>query len=210
MVRDISMLIHAGMGVWPGDEPPRQGWNERIAEGGAANVSHWTFGSHTGTHVDAPQHFLDGGAAIDEIPLERLIGAADVVNVGDSDGPVQPHMVAVAIPQGCRRLLLRTANSRRLSEGFDRSFVSLDAAVGDVLQELGIETLGVDYLSVERFVDEHVEPDCDYPVHRALLGAGITVIEGLDLSAVLPGATTSAACPSGSAGRPRQRPRGPS
>jgi arylformamidase len=188
---DITMPISRDMPVWPGDEPPRQGWNERIAQGGTADVSHWLLGSHTGTHVDAPSHFVPGAQCIDELNLDRLVGVCDVIEVGDYLGLVSRDCLAKAWPdrQGCRRLLLRTRNSHRArgQAGFDRRFVALDLTAAELLLDRGVATLGIDYLSVERYVDELAEPGYDYPVHRKLLGAGVTIIEGLDLAAVAPG-----------------------
>jgi arylformamidase len=189
---DITMRIAPGMAIWPGDEPPRQGWNERIADGGDADVSHWVLGSHTGTHVDAPSHFLPGGQGIDELELSRVVGACEVVDVDDDRGLVTGRCLQAAWPASpnCRRLLLRTRNSREPGRrgSFDRDFIALDVSAVQMLNEWGVETIGVDYLSVERFVDARTEPDYDYPVHRALLQAGVTIIEGLDLSRVSPGA----------------------
>jgi len=184
------MKIHAEMPVWPGDEPPRHGWNERIDEGGSANVSHWTLGCHTGTHVDAPSHFREGANGIEHVGLERLVGRCEVAAVEDQDGLVTRECLERAWPRvsQVQRLLLRTRNSGRSREaGFDRSFVALDPSAAELAVERGVGTVGVDYLSVERFIDEVAEPGYEYPVHHRLLDAGVVVIEGLDLRDVAPG-----------------------
>jgi arylformamidase len=188
---DITMPICPGMPVWPGDEPPRQHWNERITDGGAADVSHWVLGSHTGTHIDSPSHFLAGAAHIDELELARVMGVCEVVDVDDQGGLVTRECLDDAWPprRSCHRLLLRTRNSRqpRRLNVFDRAFVALDVTGAQTLIDRAVETVGVDYLSVERYVDEEAEPDYDYPVHHRLLRAGVTIIEGLDLSMASPG-----------------------
>lgn len=91
--------------------------------------------------------------------------------------------------ENCRRLLLRTRNSQRTRRqtDFDPAFVALDLSAAEFLLGRNVETLGIDYLSVERYVDEDIEPGYDYPVHHRLLGAGVTIIEGLELSGVAPG-----------------------
>lgn len=188
---DITMAISPDMPVWPGDQLPVQRWNERIADGASANVSHWVLGSHTGTHVDAPSHFVEGGSCIEQMSLESLVGACEVVDVADDSGLVTRGCLAAAWPNtSCSRILLKTRNSRRESATscFNRTFVALDVDAAQFLIDHDVATIGIDYLSIERFVDEAAtEPEYAYPVHHRLLAAGISIIEGLDLSAIASG-----------------------
>ena len=187
---DVSMLISSDMAVWPGDDPPRQRWNERMSQGAHADVSEWTLGSHTGTHIDMPSHFVEGGEYTDALDLARLVGPCEVVEVGDDDGLVRREHLEEAWPLvSVSRLLLKTGNSGRRTpaSGFDRSFVSLDISGVELLIERSVTTLGVDYLSVERYVSPAQAAPDEGLVHRRLLGAGLTLIEGLDLSCVPPG-----------------------
>src|SRR5581483_5787880 len=134
-----------------------------IAGGDVCNLSLLTLGSHTGTHVDAPYHFLPDGPRLGEVPLDRMIAAALApVPVGSGD-----------------ILLCRTDNSARwAAPEFQRDFTYLTEDAAAWLVARGVRAVGMDYLSIERF------GSADFPVHRRLLGAGIFVIEGLDLQAV--------------------------
>jgi arylformamidase len=177
---DVSVAIRAGMPHWP-DNPPIE--IERVFDlelGHPATVSKMSLGVHTGTHMDAPSHFLAGTAGIDRMPLDATIGRARVIRIAD------PQLVRVRelekhkIRRG-ERILLRTRNSPRVWEAdhFVEDFVHLSAEAAQWLAERGVRTLGVDYLSVAGFLDDTGES-----VHRALLSAGIWIIEGLDLSRV--------------------------
>lgn len=185
-IYDVTRAVHPGMSVWPGDQPPQQQWIERMSQGQACNLSAWILGSHTGTHVDAPSHFVVGGDDVDAMPLDNLLGIADVLPVGDDAGFITAETLRQAWPpdRTLRRVLLKTRNSDRGADApFDPEFVSLDETAARFLVAQGVSTVGTDYLSVERYVDESAV-DYAYAVHHALLGAGIAVIEGLDLHLV--------------------------
>jgi arylformamidase len=177
---DVSVTIRDGMPHWP-DNPPIV--VERVfdlAHGSPATVSKISLGVHTGTHMDAPSHFLAGALGIDRMPLDATIGRARVIRIKD------PKLVRVRelekhkIRRG-ERILLRTRNSPRVweTDQFVEDFVHLTAESAQWLAERGVRTLGVDYLSVGGFLDNSGES-----VHHALLNAGIWIIEGLDLSRV--------------------------
>jgi len=180
-IYDISVPVREGMPVWPGDPEVQVRKALALARGDAANVSALSLGAHTGTHMDAPYHFLEEGLAIDRIPLELCVGPARVVEVPAlvAIGPADLEPLPV---RGCVRLLLKTRNStlwRR--EGFQEDFVHLTGEGAAFLVAAGVRLLGIDYLSVEGYRVTGA------PAHHALLQAGVFLLEGLDLSAVPPG-----------------------
>jgi arylformamidase len=172
------------MVVWPGDPPVGIEPLVRIARGDACNVSELRLGSHTGTHVDAPYHFVDTGMKVDELPLEALLGAAWVLDCGDRSN-VDVDDLQGQVPAGTLRLLLKTRNSQLWHSGrreFAADFAALTLeAARWIAQQEGICLLGVDYLSVERPGSK------DHALHHALLEAGVIIVEGLDLSALQTG-----------------------
>jgi arylformamidase len=179
---DISVRLEEGMPVWPGSAGFRRFETHRIAGGDDANVSRLECDVHVGTHVDAPAHFVDGAATVEQLPLEVLIGPAEVVHVPDRDA-IDEETVMGAVPAGCARVLFRTQNSDAWRPGprpFEPDFVALTAPAAHALVARGVRLVGVDYLSVQRFRDG---PE----THQALLGAGVVVVEGLCLAGVVPG-----------------------
>ena len=177
MLIDISRPIAPGALVYPDDPPVRITPLCRIAEGAPFNVSEFHCAGHILTHLDAPRHFFDDGAAVDELPPERFLGDALVVAV---EGPMVLPEHVPAEPRGLN-LLFRTRHSGPWSGPFDRSHVYIGADAARRMAAGGVNLVGIDYLSIDRAGDE------DYPAHRALLGAGVLVIEGLDLAAAAPG-----------------------
>jgi arylformamidase len=166
---DVSVPIRAGMVIYPGDPDVRLQRVESIAGGDPANVSKLEFGVHSGTHVDAPLHFIDGGAGAQELPLEVLVGPCEVVTVEQLDAAALE-----SIPEGVERVLFKTPNSELWAQdSFAETFVRLDGAAAEALVERGVKLVGVDYLSVG-----------DHPAHLALLSAGVVPLEGLDLRGV--------------------------
>lgn len=179
-IYDLSLPISASMVTWPGDPPVRVEPRLRIARGQPANVSELCLGLHTGTHVDPPYHFDDHGMKVDELPLEVLIGRAWVCSLG-SKPDIEVSDLQGAVPQGTVRLLLKTANSALWHRGvqeFTSDFASVTVEAARWIVKQGIQLLGVDYLSLER------PGSAGHPVHHALLGAGVIVVEGLDLSSL--------------------------
>lgn len=178
---DISVPIRQGMPVWPGDPKVRVRKALALARGDPANVSALSLGAHTGTHVDAPSHFLADGVSVDRIPLELCVGPARVVEV-PAPVAIGPADLAPLPVRGCARLLLKTRNSALWQrEGFQEDFVYVTEEGAFFLVGAGVRLLGVDYLSVEGYGVEGA------PAHLALLRAGAFLLEGLDLSAVPPG-----------------------
>lgn len=179
---DVSVAISDGMLHWPDNPPIRLQRVLAIERGDGADVSALSLGVHTGTHVDAPVHFLPGGNDARAIDRASAIGAARVVAVSDPVS-VSPAELEHARPGRGDRLLLRTRNSDRpwYEEPFREDFVYVSADAARYLAECGVALVGVDYLSVGGF------PADGEATHRALLEAGILIVEGLDLGAVAPG-----------------------
>ncbi len=179
---DISIALRAGMVRWPGDPPVRIERIRAIEGGYHANVSAITMGSHTGTHMDAPVHFLPRGCGVDQLPFSAVIGRARVIEIKDPE-VIHPQELCLNRIRRGERILLKTRNSSRArrTSSFIRDFVALSREAAEFLAERRVQTLGIDYLSAGRFQRDGAE------THRALLAAGIWIIEGLDLSRVKPG-----------------------
>lgn len=169
---DISVPIRTGMITYPGDPDVRLERVTSIGAGAQANISKLDFGVHTGTHVDAPLHFIEGAAAADELPLDVLNGPCEVITVEQLDAAA-----AESIPEGVERVLFRTPNSELWAQDtFPDEFERLNGAAAEALVARGVKLVGVDYLSVG-----------DEDAHHVLLGAGVVPIEGLDLRGVAAG-----------------------
>jgi arylformamidase len=175
---DVSVTIRPGMPVYPGDpgvaiEPARS-----IADGDPANISRLDLGAHTGTHVDAPRHFIPRGAGADELAVEAFVGPCAVVDAtGAADTLDASAIAALELPPGTARVLFKTRNSALWErDDFAMDFVRLDGGGARALLDRGVRLVGIDYLSVG-----------DREAHLELLGAGVAVVEGLDLRAVDPG-----------------------
>jgi arylformamidase len=180
---DISVPIEPGMVVWEGDPPVSAYRTASLENGDIANVTRLDMGAHTGTHIDAPLHFLDGRPGADRLDLDTLIGPAQVREFRVEKEITAGDLEAASIPAGTLRLLCKTSNSRLWSERPNRftvDFVGISASGAEWLVERGIRLVGIDYLGIERA--ESVEQGA--PVHHVLLGAGAVILEGLDLSEV--------------------------
>ena len=179
---DVTVPVRNGMVHWPGDPAFHL---ERIHDqcnGDVCTVSKLTMGAHTGTHMDAPLHFLKDASSIDEVPLDAVIGPARVIQIQDRQCIRREELERHEI-EARGRVLFKTANSDHLwrKDEFDEDFIFIAADATEYLAEQGVQTVGVDYLSVGGFRQDAVE------THLALLEAGIWIIEGLDLSGVEPG-----------------------
>jgi arylformamidase len=179
---DVSVTLRDGMVHWPDNPPVSITRQLDISKGDAANVSMLSMGSHTGTHMDAPLHFVPEGKGLDEMDLEATMGPARVIEIDDSVAVTTDVLEEHEIEAG-ERILFKTRNSDRpwVDESFDEDFVYVSAGAAAHLAALGVRVVGVDYLSVGGFKADGVE------THTALLEAGIWVIEGLDLSRVSAG-----------------------
>ncbi len=188
-VIDISVPNARGMHVYPGDPVLQVESVRRIAQGDPCNLSLLTLGSHTGTHVDAPYHFLADGPRLGDVGLDRMIGEALVADLSGRAAIDAAALEGVALRHG-DILLCRTDNSWRWEKPeFQRDFTHLTEDAAQLLVARGVRAVGMDYLSIERFGSE------GFPVHHRLLAAGVFVIEGLDLRAVEPGRYTLVCLP---------------
>jgi arylformamidase len=179
---DISVPLYTGMVHWPDNPPVRIERMQDLSRGDAANVSKIELGAHTGTHMDAPRHFLQDGAGLDEMPLDASIGMVRVINI-EHPQAILPAELELHNLQARERVLFRTRNSERCwkDDRFVEDFVYISAAAAQYLVQRQVRTIGIDYLSVGGYVYDGVE------THQILLSAGIWLIEGLNLSAVKPG-----------------------
>ena len=179
-IYDITMPLSAELPVYPGDFPTVLAPWTRIADGDSANVSRLTVCTHAGTHLDPPRHFSDSGLSVDEIPLERLIGKALVVEI--LGVPLIGRKELERLPvRGVERLLLKTGNSKLWKEPeFSGDFAAVSLEGARYLQQIGVKLVGVEYLSVESV-------EGDGGVHRTLLENGVLILEGLNLEVVEPG-----------------------
>jgi arylformamidase len=174
---DVSVLLAPGLATYPGNPPFEMTPVKRIAAGDSSNNSRLVMGTHTGTHVDAPLHFFDGRPGADALALELLIGRARVIDLPHRGGITEKHLADAGLREDLR-VLLRTPNSAlwNSSEGFHSDYTYISEGGARFLVDQGVKVVGVDYLSVEQY------KKAGAPAHRALLGAGVIVIEGLNLS----------------------------
>jgi arylformamidase len=180
---DISVPLRTGMPHWPGDVPVNIQQTMDMAAGAVCNLRTLSMSAHTGTHMDAPLHFVSDGASIDTMPFDATVGPARVVAI-TNERSITREELKIIQPRSNERLLFKTRNSqlwRDRRRSFIKDFVAIEADAARYLVDCGVRTVGVDYLSVGAYEKDGVE------THRILLGAGVWVIEGLDLSAVDPG-----------------------
>jgi arylformamidase len=185
-IYDVTVPITETMPVWPGQRRVEIEQLSRIDRGDQANVSRLNLSSHTGTHVDAPYHFVEDGLTVDRLPVDLFIGPAFVAEVDGVDGNrIDVYdLASIHFPRDTRRLLIKTSNSQFWEYGlteFERDYVHLGSKTAEWLVGRGIHLIGVDYLSVEAYGAR------DFRVHHTLLEAGIVILEGLNLSRVPPG-----------------------
>lgn len=180
---DISVPLKSGMVHWPGDPPVSIIRTSDLAKGDPATVSRLSMGSHTGTHMDAPLHFIRIGRSLDEMPLAATIGPARVIEIRDREFIKPEELRRHRLRRG-ERILFKTRNSARCwrADSFIKDFVALSLAAARFLANRRVRVVGVDYLSVGSYREGNGEL-----VHRTLLKAGIWIIEGLDLSKVRAG-----------------------
>ncbi len=187
-IYDVSVLISEAIPVWPGD-CFRFHRVEEIAHGDVCNKSFLEIGSHIGTHVDAPYHFEGEGKTIEQLPVEIFVGPARVVAFPEVDTIDLAEMQTLDL-NGVERILFKTRNSRLWGQdAFREDYVYLTPAACRFLAGAGVKLVGVDYLSIEGYGSNTFEG------HHLLLGKGIVLLEGLDLSNVPAGDYELAALP---------------
>jgi arylformamidase len=183
---DISVGISPDLPIWPGDPSIKIERFSKIENGQSANVSKISCCTHVGTHIDAPIHYVEGGAGIEGLPLEVLIGRAYVVDLPTVKKLDADALDQAGVPPRTRRLLFKTKNSsywKHDSSEFRQDYVGVDSSGAEWLVQKGIQLVGIDYLAIASFEDT-AEP------HRILLDAGVLILEGLDLSEVQRGRYT--------------------
>ena len=179
---DISVPIYSGMVHWPDNPAVLIERMQDMSRGDAANVSKLELGAHTGTHMDAPHHFFADGAGIDELPLDAVIGPVRVIRI-EHPRVILPEELEGHRLRAGERVLFRTRNSEQCwnTNQFVEDFVHINASAARYLVQRQVRTVGIDYLSVGGYRADGVE------THQILLGAGLWIIEGLNLAAVKPG-----------------------
>jgi len=179
---DVSVTVRHGMPHWPDNPPIVMQRPMELLRGHACNLSHLAMGVHTGTHIDAPVHFIHQAAGVDEMPLAATMGPARVIEIADPRVITADELRGHSLQAG-ERVLFRTANSPRCwqADRFVEDFVYISEQAAEHLAETRVRTVGVDYLSVGGYHADGAK------IHRILLSAGIWIIEGLDLSAVRAG-----------------------
>lgn len=179
---EVSAPVHSGMQHWPGEPEVSIYRIASISEGKDANVSGLSMSAHTGTHMDAPLHFFSGGKDISQIPFETLIGEAQVIEVKNPLSVDLPDITDYDIRPG-DRVLFKTANSNKewFNMDFSTNYTGLSARAAKYLAERKVVLVGIDFLSIGSYKE-------DEEVHRALLGSGIWIIEGLWLKDIPEGA----------------------
>jgi arylformamidase len=183
-IYDVSVPISSTMPTYPGDPGVEFEQWAALEKGDAANVTMLHFGAHTGTHVDAPAHFIAGTPQIKSLPLEILIGRARVIEIPNDVLAIEASHIMTAKLDGATRVLFKTRNSDFWSsadKSFRRDFTYLAPDAAQALCEMGVRLVGIDYLSVEKFGSK------DFRTHITLLERGVVIIEGLDLSEVSAG-----------------------
>lgn len=180
-IYDLSVPLSAALPTYPGDPGIQIHEWSKLANGDAANVSALSFGAHTGTHVDAPAHFIAGTKKVESLDLEILIGEAEVIEVPEEKRIIDEEFVTANCTAGSKRVLFKTRNSTFWTGDFtefrtDFTYLTLPAA--QVLVERGVKLVGIDYLSIEKFNSK------EHEVHHALLSHEVIVVEGLNLADV--------------------------
>lgn len=179
---DISVDLGPQTVIWPGSCSIEFNKWKDINRGDKSNNTEIKFNAHAGTHIDAPHHFINDGKNTSQISLNKLMGEVLVLDLTGRGEISDSHLKSLGIPMGTKKVLLKTDNSilwQTRVRVFNKKFVALTAEAARWLVKRGIELVGIDYLSVQKYKDN---PE----VHRVLLGAEVVVIEGLDLSRVKP------------------------
>lgn len=180
---DISVPLRPKMPTWPDSVGIRISRTKQISENDACNLTRLDMDVHIGTHIDAPRHFLENGATMDQLELDALVGPATLVHFPDAREITAKDLDALRLKNGVRRLLLRTRNSSLWENGstsFQEDYVALTRDAARWIVDRGIQLVGIDYLSIQRYQD-------DPETHRILMRSNIIIIEGLNLAGVGPG-----------------------
>lgn len=181
-IHDITVTINSETPIYKGDPGVEIASFKAIERGDSANVSQVSFGVHTATHIDAPNHFIDGAKRVHEIDPAKLVGPCRIIAVLDDVIAIEPEHVGDI--SGVERIIFKTQNSKFWSEperGFRTDFSYITPATARLLADSGVVLVGIDYLSIEK------SGSPGHPVHIALLEKEIVILEGVDLREVSPG-----------------------
>lgn len=178
-LHDITRPLFSGMPVWPGDTPAEFAFTLTKAAGHAVNVGRWRLSAHTGTHADAPYHYNDAGARLDEVPPDLFVGPATVVDVR-GHATLTPALLAGQDFRGTPRVLFRSDTWTDPAR-FPSQWPVLTPDTPAWLAARGVRLVGLDVPSVD------VIDSKDLPIHHALDAAGIIILESLDLAGIRPG-----------------------
>jgi arylformamidase len=182
---DVSATLDpAKTPVYEGDAPMKFDFLRHMRTGDVVTLSVYSMGAHSGTHIDAPMHFVANGAPIDQVELDRLIGAARVIDVPDSVQAIDAAALNKHDWRGAQRVLFRTRSSHRGwmdSREFHKDFAYIAPDAAQLLADAGVVLVGVDYISAEQFGASAPR------THQILLGRGIPIVEGMDLRPVQAG-----------------------
>ena len=183
-IYDLTVPISSELPTYPSDPGIKFDDWSKLADGAGANVSSLCFGAHTGTHVDAPAHFIEGAKKVESLELESLIGEAQVIEVSEEITTIDEEFVAANVTDGTIRVLFKTRNSAFWSGDmvdFRTDFTHVELKAAQWLVKKGVRLVGIDYLSIEKFASP------DHAVHRELLSHEVIILEGLNLANVPPG-----------------------
>lgn len=180
---DISLPLKQGMIAWPGDTS-----FSREEHRGTAIVSKLTMSSHSGTHIDAPRHFLFSRFGVDKLALDKLVGPARVA-ASKAKNLISLEEVKKLNPRAGQRILFKTRNAKLYGKKFTANYVSLSLEAAKYLASRKISLIGADYYGIE------AKSAPGHPVHKTLLRAAVIIVEGLDLRKVKPGRYQIAALP---------------
>ena len=183
-IYDVTVPVSNELPTWPSDPSVEITDWRTFSAGDGVNVSMLNLGAHTGTHVDAPAHFIEGAAKVESLPLDSLIGEASVIELPNDARVIDEEFVQKNYVPGTERVLFKTRNSAFWSEPdpqFHTDFTYLDLPAARWLVEQGIKLVGIDYLSIEKYASEKHE------THLALLSHGVVILEGLNLTGIAAG-----------------------
>lgn len=178
-IYDVTVAVSEDVPIYEGDPRVAIESVRRIADGDNANVSKLCLGAHTGTHVDAPNHFIDGTRRVEDLELQKLVGQCRVIEIDHDVLAIEPSHIGKL--KGVERVLFKTRNSTFWPEpetSFRTDFTYITPEAAGVLADAGVKLVGIDYLSVEKFGSS------DFATHITLLEKEIVILEGLDLRRV--------------------------
>jgi arylformamidase len=191
MIHDVTVPITNTMPVWPSDPPVKLTPQSHLSRDKTHTVrlTSIEMGSHTGTHIDAPWHFVENGRQLNQISIETLVGRATVFELPNIRSIGRQDVERLPLT-GIERALFKTENSKHWNDGrFFEEFVYLEPEAAQVLVDHGVKLVGIDYLSIDKFKSEK------HPTHFVLLERNVVILEGLNLSAIAPGEYNMVALP---------------